>query len=142
MIVTYLLLTLYLGVLLHNTIPHVHIEVEGQGAATHQHHHSTDAHDHHEESSENSAEDAHSWPDLPSLIMHPNLGVNHFNNFNSPGFYFFTHPLLVAVLLLLGSFWPLLLLYQVIKPPGNEPGKRLQLLHLSATSRRGPPSFS
>lgn len=129
-----------MGVLLHNTIPHLHMDEETDHAETHQHHHSDHDH-HHEDSSENSAEDPHSWLDLASLLTHANLGVNHFSDFNSPGLYFFTHPV-VIILLLLGSLWPLLLLYQVIKPPGNEHDKRLQLLYLSATSRRGPPSFS
>ncbi len=134
------MLLLYAVVLLHNSIPHIHIEEETNHAATHHHHHSPDAQHHQEGSEEDAKKVPHTMLDLANLLTHTNLGVDHFSNFTGASFYAFANTAIVAVLLLLSSW--LLPRYQVIKPPGNEPDKRLQLLSLSAARRRGPPSFS
>ena len=140
-IVSSFLLILYAGVLLHNTIPHMHTEEQADHATTHQHHHSnTDAHDHHEGSDDASPE-APLWSDLAGLFTHTSLEINHFGDFTGAQ-YSFVPSVIGVILLLLGSRWPRLLLYRVTKPPGDAPDQRLQLLRLSATSRRGPPVCS
>jgi hypothetical protein len=140
-IVSSLMLMLYVGVLLHNTIPHVHIEaVEVDHSVMH--HHSDEAHHHHNESSEsNSSGDTDTSLDLTSLLAHANLGVNHFTDFTSSKSLYI--PLAGIVLFLLYSIaWSLFLLFKIPKPPEWQHHKALQLLYLSTASRRGPPSFS
>jgi hypothetical protein len=132
---------LYVGVLLHNTIPHVHIEAEEVGHAV-THHHGDEAHHHHGESSENnSSADTDSLLDLTSLLAHANLGANHFADFTSNKSLFV--PLVAILLFLLYSIaWSRFLLFKIPKPPEWRHHKAFQLLYLSAASRRGPPSFS
>ncbi|MEQ9438461.1 MAG: hypothetical protein RIG62_05415 [Cyclobacteriaceae bacterium] len=136
----YFLLFLYLGVLLHNTIPHVHTE-EGKQMES-QHHHSSDAkhHTHHSEGSEEHNSENSSIPlDLSSLLAHSDLGSGHFNNFIGASFHFI--PLLLIALWLLSSLRRFLPPSKIAKPP-ERPDQQLQRLTLSAVSHRGPPSFS
>ncbi|MEK6480399.1 hypothetical protein WJR50_22840 [Catalinimonas sp. 4WD22] len=136
-----LMLILYAGVLLHNAIPHVHIEAEEVDHSV-THHHSDGSHHHHGESSENnSSEDTDSLLGLTSLLAHANMGVNHFTDFTSNKSLFV--PLVAVLLFLLYSIaWSLFLLFKIPKPPEWQHHKALQLLYLNTTSRRGPPSFS
>ncbi|MEK6482355.1 hypothetical protein WJR50_32760 [Catalinimonas sp. 4WD22] len=136
-----LMLMLYAGVLLHNAIPHIHIEAEEVDHAKMHHHHDA-AHHHHGESSEkNSSEDASAFPDLTSLLAHANLGVNHFSDFTS-GKNLFIPQVAIVLFLLYSIAWSLFLLFKISKPPEWRHHKALQLLYLGAASHRGPPSFS
>lgn len=139
-----LMLILYAGVLLHNAIPHVHIEAEEVDHSV-THHHGDEAHHHHhhhkESSENNSSADIDSLLDLTSLLAHANLGINHFTDFTSSKSLFV--PQVAILLFLLYSIaWNLFFLFKIPKPPEWRHHKAFQLLYLSATSRRGPPSFS
>ena len=139
----YFLIFLYLGVLMHNTVPHEHLEKETELTTTHQHQHGTDgAHQqHHSENSKNDGGENTAIPrDLTSLLTHADLGTSHFTNFTGASFHF--APLLFIALWLLSSRWNLLPLGKITKPPEPRPDQQLQRITLSALSHRGPPSFS
>lgn len=140
-IISSFLLILYAGVLLHNTLPHTHTEEAVEHAATHQHHHSDGAHNHHQGSDEPDTEVPHSWLDFTSGFTHATLGINHFSDFTGAS-YSFVPSVILAILLFLGNRWPRLSQHRLVKPPDDSPDQRLQLFCLSAASRRGPPGCS
>ncbi len=140
-ILSFLFLFLYLGVLIHNSVPHLHIGEETDQVAIH-HHHSGESQHHHDATDENSTDDQDSRMDITGIIMHGDLGINHFNNFDTPTSYLSIASVVVAILFLLSSLWNVFLLIKLPAPPDISPDKQLQFLCLSATSRRGPPSFS